>query len=179
VFSFTIDGLLQRMVKFEFERKGYGTFEIMSLKLKVPVVVQFCVKADDQSEFPPGLRKVDSNKYPDGYYIGWLHFSEYHQPHVHCSDPGVPTLDFTIWLLPEEWQSLKESMLIAKWNSYSPIIAVTVEFPGKPDPNNLDTTIVDKTLYLLQFKVESLLSFDTRTLFKHPVFRSDTDLPSI
>jgi hypothetical protein len=180
VYKFKIDGLVQNLDEDSYELKGYREVEIKrkaygrtqietrNSELILPVFVTFCVKRKDE-EFPSALGKTVDDIYVNPYYIGWLHFSEYEVD----SSSRVPFLDFVIWLLPEEWQSMRESLLIAK---FPPVMSVQVEFPFKPDPSILLPENSKKGLYLLHFSMSGVLAFDSKALFENPVFKFNWDL---
>ena len=120
-YRFRIDGLVQQVDEdsyelkgfreTEIERKAYGgkQIETRNSELILPVLVTFRVRRKDE-EFPSALGKTVDGIYVNPYYTGWLHFNEYEGDH----SSRVPFLDFVIWLLPEEWEAVRESLLIAK-----------------------------------------------------------------
>jgi hypothetical protein len=180
VFKFKIDGFLQKVDEdgyelkglryAEIERKAYGSIqiEIRDSELILPVFVTFRVKQENE-EFPSELGKEIDAEYVKPYYIGWCHFNEYYVD----SSSRVPSLDFVIWLLPEEWESVKESLLFAK---SPPVMSVQVEFPSKPDPSTLVPENLKEGLYVLHFRVRGVLAFDSKALLENPVFKFNYDL---
>jgi hypothetical protein len=156
--------------KVEIERKAYGRTQIetRNSELILPVFLTFCVKRKDE-EFPSALGKTVDGIYVNPYYIGWLHFNEYEVE----SSSRVPSLDFVIWLHPEEWQSVRDSLLIA---NIPPVMSVQVEFPFKPDPSTLLPENLGQGLYVLHFSMSGVLAFDSEALSENPLFRFNWEL---
>lgn len=171
-YSFQIDALIQKMNKFEIERKCYGNLTINNFL--IPVIVDFYVGEDEEIE--SNLRILGEKSFNElREYTGRFCFNTSYI-NKDYSEKEIPFLDFTIYLFHSEWKRIFESFWLNKLNKNLKMrMAVRVEFPDKPDPINIVDKSIQSSLKISRFWIDGLLSFNGDALMKNPIFLDDLE----
>jgi hypothetical protein len=171
-YSFQFDAFVQKMNKFEIERKGYGSLILDNLL--IPVLITFVVGEDEETESQ--LRLLGQEYFTEiREYTGSFCFNTSFIQKDH-DEKEVPFLDFNIYLFNHEWDRILESFLLNKLNkALNMRMAVSVEFPEKPDPNNIVDKSVHSSFKISRFWLDSFLFFDGDSLKKNPLFLDDIE----
>ncbi len=184
IYDITVDGFADKFVLGEKindkERKAFWTLKLPKTDVSVFVKVEFEVVSEkDFRNYAEVDERYDPNSSLYRVSYGSFCFNSYsvHETIYEKHGLKTPFLSIGIILLPNEWENIKECLLLARMQSDVVTMTIKVEYPVNPEPETVIEEIIlegysDK-FQVIGFCVDSLMCINQDNLSRNMAFRGE------